>query len=202
MPAGWESPTAFMTRPTIAAPSASAFLTTRQPSPLIPSPPGGNGRERVVTAARPNFWCWPTPAAATVALPGSGRSDSRLKYAIPSESPLPSLTTPPEPRSGIPSSTGSSPRFPKLGGRATRHLREDAQIHSHNRHENRLDCHRLPRPERLPNPPQTRPTVDLIAPPHTWQSTPAMELYDSTESVKLFLRLPLGRLRGSAPTRL
>jgi hypothetical protein len=31
-------------------------------------------------AVRPNYWFWPTPAAATVALPGPGRSNSRGRY--------------------------------------------------------------------------------------------------------------------------
>jgi len=51
MPAGWESPMAFMTRLATGARSASASLTIRPPSPLIPSLPGGNARDRVATAA-------------------------------------------------------------------------------------------------------------------------------------------------------
>jgi Rhodopirellula transposase DDE domain len=56
-------------RPTTAAPSASAPPTTRRPSPPTPSPLGGIAKEPV-TAVRPGFCSWPTPAAATGALPG------------------------------------------------------------------------------------------------------------------------------------
>ena len=36
-----------------------------------------------------------------------------------------------------------------------------------------------------------RPAIDLFTPLHPWQSNSAVELYDPTESVKLFLRRPL-----------
>src|SRR5271157_9590 len=78
----------------------------------------------------------------------------------------------------------------ELGGRATRQLRKDAPIHPHDRHSNWSGRDRLSRPERLSNPSQARPTVDLFTPPHSRQGTPAMELHDPTESVKLFLRCP------------
>jgi len=67
------------------------------------------------TAVRPSFCSWPTPAAATVALPGPGRSNSRVSYAIASASQPPSLTILPVLPNGIPSSTGYSPRSPKTG---------------------------------------------------------------------------------------
>jgi hypothetical protein len=178
----------FMTHPTTAVPSASASLTTRRLSQLIRLPPGGDGRGRAVMAAHPDFWFWPTPAAATVALPGPGRSNFRLKYAIPSASPSPSLTTLPAPPNGTPSSTDCFPRFPKTGGRAARQLGKNAQIHSHDQHSNRSGRDRLSRPKRVSNPPQARPTIDLFTPSHPCQSASAMELYDSTEAVKLFLR--------------
>src|SRR6516162_1099818 len=144
MPAAWASPMAFMSRPATTAQSASAFLTTPRPSPPIPSPPGGNGRGHLAMAAPPNFWFWPTPAAATVALPGSGRSNSRLKYAIPSGSPLPSLTTPPA-RLQVESHRAPAilGDLQKLGGRAPRQLRKDAPIHSHDQHAYRLGRDRL-----------------------------------------------------------
>ena len=114
---GGASPTAFMAmaHPITEAPSASASPTTRRLLPPIPSPPGGSGRDCAAMAARPNFWFWPIPAAATVAPPGPGRSDFRLKGAINSASPSPSLTTLPAPPNGIPSSTGCFPRFSKTG---------------------------------------------------------------------------------------
>src|SRR5450759_2220702 len=73
MPAASASPTAFTTRHTTAVPSASASLTIRRPSPHIPSPPGGNAKDRVAGAVFPSCWSWPTQAAATVAVPGPGR---------------------------------------------------------------------------------------------------------------------------------
>ena len=78
----------------------------------------------------------------------------------------------------------------KLGCRAPGQLRKDAQIHSHHQHQNWLGRDRLSRPKRVSNPSQARPTIDLFTPPHPWQSNSAMELHDSTESVKLFLRRP------------
>jgi hypothetical protein len=52
---------------------------------------------------------------STVALPGPGRPKSRLRCAMHSASPLPSLTTLLEPPNGIPLSIGSSPRYPRTG---------------------------------------------------------------------------------------
>src|SRR5437764_326197 len=73
---------AFMIHPTTAAPFVSASRMTPRPSLPIPSPLGGNAKESVVMAVRPNFWFWQTPAAVTVAPPGPGRRKSRHKYAI------------------------------------------------------------------------------------------------------------------------
>src|SRR5437870_13902973 len=69
-PAAWASPTAFTIRLITAALSASASRTTRRPSPPIPSPPGGNVRDRVAMAMLPSSWFWRTRVAATVAAPG------------------------------------------------------------------------------------------------------------------------------------
>src|ERR1035441_5844171 len=66
MPAVSASPTAFTTRRTTAAPSASASRTIPQPSPPTPSPPGGNAKDRVAGAVFPSCWSWRTQAAATV----------------------------------------------------------------------------------------------------------------------------------------
>src|SRR5216683_6721315 len=113
MPAVWVSPTAFMTSRTTAAPSTSASLTIRRPSPPIPSPLGGNAKVRVAGAVFPSFWFWPTQAAATVALPGPGKPEFKLGCAMRSDSPLRSLTTLPALPNGIPSSIVCSPRSPK-----------------------------------------------------------------------------------------
>jgi len=111
---GVGSPTAFTTRLATAA-SALESLTIPRPSPLIPSPLSGNARGCVAMAIRPNYWFWPTPAVATVALPWPGRSNSRDRYAIPSALPSPLPITRPAPPSGIPSSIACSPRFRRTG---------------------------------------------------------------------------------------
>ncbi len=109
------SPTAFTIRPTTAAQSALESPTTRRPSLLIPSPLGGNAKDRVAMSVLPSFWSWPTQVAATVALPGLGKLESRRSCAMHSASPSPSLTTPPAPPNGIPSSIVYSPRSPRTG---------------------------------------------------------------------------------------
>src|ERR1017187_10111022 len=200
MPAASASPTAFTTHRTTAALSASASLTIPQPSPPIPSPPGGNAKGRVVGAAFPNCWSWRTPVAAIAALPGPGRPKSRLSCAMPSASPLPSLTIPPAPPNGIPSSIACSPRFPKTGCRAAGQLRQNAQLHSHYQYPNRLGCDCLSGPERISDRSQTRPASDLRAPPKAQQHTVEMELHHCTESVGLLLRRPLvERGKGQLP---
>jgi hypothetical protein len=57
-------------------------------------------------------------------------------------------------------------------------------------HQNWLVHNCLSRPNRVSNPPQARSTINLFPTLHSWQSNSAMELHDSTESVKLFLRGP------------
>jgi hypothetical protein len=83
---------AFMARLTTAAPSVSASLTIRQPSPLIPSPLGGEEKDRAAGVVFPSYWFWQTRAAATVVLPGPGKPRSRLSCATPLASQLRSLT--------------------------------------------------------------------------------------------------------------
>src|ERR1035437_464362 len=58
MPSVSASPTAFTTRRTTAAPSASASRTIPQPSPPTPSPPGGNAKDRVAGAVFHSCWSW------------------------------------------------------------------------------------------------------------------------------------------------
>src|ERR1039457_2855732 len=101
MPAASASPTAFTTHRTTAALSASASLTIRQPSPLIPSPLGGEEKDRVAGVLSPSYWFWQTRAAATVVLPGPGKPRSRLSSATPLASQLRSLTILPAPPNGI-----------------------------------------------------------------------------------------------------
>src|ERR1039457_7324222 len=56
MPAVSASPTAFTTRRTTVAPSASASRTIPQPLPPTPSPPGGNAKDRGAGAVFPSCW--------------------------------------------------------------------------------------------------------------------------------------------------
>src|ERR1035438_3039004 len=114
-PAESASPTAFTTRLTTAAPSASASRTTHRLSPPIPSPPGGNARDRVAMAMLPSSSFWRTQVAATIAVPGPGRLKFRLSYAIHLVSRLRSLTILPAHPNGTPSNTGCSLRFPNTG---------------------------------------------------------------------------------------
>jgi hypothetical protein len=76
-------------------------------------------------------------------------------------------------------------------GAANFRVARDAQTHSHHRHQNRLGCDCLSGARRVSIRSQARPVFDLFAPAHPRQTTPAMELHDSTQSVKLFLRLRL-----------
>src|SRR5437763_12589115 len=179
---------AFMIHPPPAAPFRSASRMTPRPSLPIPSPHGGNAKESVVMAVRPNFWFWQTPAAVTVAPPGPGRRKSRHKYAIGSALPPPLLIILPVPPTGIPSSTACSPRSPKTGLPSPLTATRRCSIHSHYQHSDRLGCDRVSGPERVSNRSQTRPAFDLFAASHPRQTTAAMELHDPTQSVKLFLR--------------
>src|ERR1039458_496675 len=81
--------------------------------------------------------------------------------------------------------------FQKLGCRAPGQLRQNAQLHSHYQHPNRLGCHCLSGPKRVSDRSQTRPVSDLLAPSKTQQHTAEMELHHCTESVGLLLRRPL-----------
>src|ERR1017187_3302799 len=190
MPAAKASPTAFTTRRTTAAPSASASLTIPQPSPPIPSPPGGNAKGCVVGAGFPNCWFWRLRRQQQLHFLGledrnSGaglqclrlhryhRSLSHRCLQMESHRASPVLRD-----------------FQKLGCRAPGQLRQNAQLHSHYQHPNRLGCDCLSGPKRVSDRSQTRPVSDLLAPSKTQQHTAEMELHHCTESVELLLRRP------------
>jgi hypothetical protein len=167
-----------------AAPSASASRTTRRPSPPIPSPPGGNAKEPAGMAARPNFWFWPIPAAANSCTSWAWKTELQDQVC----NPFGLAVT-------IARRQMESHRAPaifrdlqELGGRASRQLRQDVQIHSHHQHSNRFGRDRIPGPKRVSHRPQTKRAVDLLALPQTRQDPAPMELYDCAQSVKLILR--------------
>src|ERR1017187_4651451 len=81
--------------------------------------------------------------------------------------------------------------FQKLGCRAPGQLRQNAQLHSHYQHPNRLGCDCLSGPKRVSDRSQTRTVSDLLAPSKTQQHTAEMELHHCTESVGVLLRRPL-----------
>jgi len=143
-------------------------------------------------ALPPNFWFWPTPAVATVALPGAWKIQLQSQVCNPFGIAITIAHYP----------TGASKWNPiehRLFSEISKNWAAEPldsyekmlKIHSHHRHSNRLGRDRLSRPKRVSNPSQARPAVDLFTAPHSRQSTPALELYDPTESVKLFLRSPL-----------
>jgi hypothetical protein len=150
-------------------------------------------------AARPGFWFWPIPAAATVVFLGlEDRNPNTGMQHLWSRRHHRSL---PYRRLQVESHRAPTVLrdLQKLGCRAPRQLRNDAQIHSYHPHSNRPGCNCLPRRKRISSRSQTRPAVDLLTPPHPRQTTAAMELHDSTQSVKLFLRRCLVERRGPSP---
>ena len=180
MPAAWVSPTAFTTRPTTAALSASASPTIRRPSPPIPLLPGGNARGRAVTAAPPNFWFWPILVAVTAVAHGLGKPKSKSSCATHLASPLPSRIIPPVLPNGIPSSIVCSPKSPNTGPPSHSSATTSARLHSQYQHQDQLGCYRISRPQRVSNRSQTRPHAHLLARSETRQTPAAMELHHCT----------------------
>src|ERR1019366_3224002 len=67
----------------------------------------------------------------------------------------------------------------------------DAQVYSHYRYHNGLDCDGLSGPKRVSDLPQTAPESDRLPPPQTQRHTAEMELHHCAKSVKLILSRPL-----------
>src|ERR1039458_4888419 len=148
-PAESASPTAFTTRLTTAALSASASRTTRRLSPPIPSPHGGNARDRVAMAVLPSSSFWRTQAAATIAVPGPGKRKFRLSWqSIWYHCHGRSLSY--RRIQMEPHRTPAVLRdFQTLGRRTTRQLRKDAGLHSQYQHRDRLGCDGIPGSNRV-----------------------------------------------------
>lgn len=184
-PRRWRGRTASTTYGRTEAWSSWARTTTRPTSPSTTSSDGGRSRaERAIQGQR-SCWCWPTAAAATAPAAASSSMACRLGFATPMASVLRSATTPPGPRSGIPSSIGSSARSARTGRVVRWQLRDDPQLHPHHTNADGPASDRTPRRPGVPEGREDTRSMDGQSDPRSSQDPAAARLYDSSEAMKV-----------------